>query len=220
MKKQIFCTMDTETFGGVVSPKGIYHLGGIIHDRQGVMYATFNILIAEHFDQIAIDSYAKQNFDKYLEMVCFGNVTMIDTEQNAIAFVQSLCDFYGVTTMSAFNSGFDFEKTACKTLLEGKEFVDIWLLALQTIAQKKSYRQFCLDNEFCTQSKKSCSTNAQTVYAYSTGNPDYKEEHTAFEDSLIEMQILVKCLAMHKKYNKNVHCFNFPQSRGLFPPYK
>ena len=38
--KNIYCTLDTETFGGAAFPKGIYHLAGIIHDRQGNILAT------------------------------------------------------------------------------------------------------------------------------------------------------------------------------------
>ena len=74
--KNIYCTLDTETFGGASNPKGIYHLAGIIHDRQGNILATFNYLIAEHYEEIEKDDYAKKNFFKYLEMIQNGIVTL------------------------------------------------------------------------------------------------------------------------------------------------
>ena len=46
--KNVYCVLDTETYGGAAFPKGIYHLAGIIHDRQGNVYGCFNYLIAEH----------------------------------------------------------------------------------------------------------------------------------------------------------------------------
>ena len=110
--KNIYSTLDTETFGGAVHPKGIYHLGGIIHYRNGEVLGTYNILIAEHYHEIEKDSYAKKNFYKYEEMVASGQVTMVATERDAIELVKRLFDFYGVTHCMAFNTGFDFTMAA------------------------------------------------------------------------------------------------------------
>ena len=44
--KKMYCTLDTETFGGAANPKGIYNLGGRIHDREGNVVASFNYLIS------------------------------------------------------------------------------------------------------------------------------------------------------------------------------
>lgn len=62
MKKNIYCTIDTETIGGAVNPTGTYNYGGIIHDKQGNVYATFSFLIMEHYDKIRNDDYAKKKF--------------------------------------------------------------------------------------------------------------------------------------------------------------
>lgn len=209
MKKNIYCTMDTETWGGATHPKGVYHMAGIIHDRQGNILATFNYLIAEHYEEIEKDSYAKRNFHKYLEMIENGITTMVSTEQLAVDSINELCDFYNVNYMTAYNSAFDFEKTICKQLIENREFIDIWLMALQTITSLKKYSTFCHDNNFVSASKKSCSTSAESVYAFITNQIDYKEEHTAFEDSKIEMEILLECFKKHKKFTRNEHCFNY-----------
>lgn len=217
--KNIYCTLDTETFGGAAFPKGIYHLAGIIHDRQGNILATFNYLIAEHYDEINKDEYAKRNFQKYQELIADGVVTMIPTEDLAVEMVNAICDFYGVRYMMAFNSAFDFVKTACYSLIENREFIDIYLMSLQTITHLKKYATFCRENGFRSRSGKNVATSAESIYAFLTNNAEYKEEHTAFEDSKIEMEIFLACLKMHKKYTKNVHAWDCPHGK-CFPKWK
>ena len=213
--KNIYCTLDTETFGGASNPKGIYHLAGIIHTRKGEVLATFNYLISEHYNEIEKDSYAKRNFHKYADMIANGIVTSIPTEKMAVEMVNNLCEFYGVNVMTAYNSGFDFVKTECRELLNGRQFIDTWLMALQTITTKKSYEKFCVENGYLTK-KRNLQTSAEVVYRFLTSNTDFIEEHTAFEDSKIEMQIFLECLKMHKKFTQNTHCFDMESSYKLF----
>lgn len=218
--KNVYCTLDTETFGGAANPKGIYHLAGRVHDRNGAVMATFNYLICEHYDEINKDSYAKRNFHKYLEMVEAGSITMIDSETHAVDMVDALCNFYNVKYIMAFNSCFDLEKTMCSRLVENREFIDIYLMALQTITHRKAYAKFCRDNGFRAKGKTSTSvaTGAQALYAYITNNPDYKEEHTALEDSKIEIEIFLACLKTHKKFTKNQHQYDCHENK-CFPSW-
>lgn len=210
MNKNIYCTLDTETFGGATNPKGVYHLAGIIHDKQGNILASFNYLIEEHYEEINKDEYAKKNFKKYLDMIIDGIVTGIATEKEAIKAVDNLCNFFKVKYMMAFNSGFDFSKTICRELIKEREFIDIWLMAIQTIAQTKKYTTFCRENNYKTKNG-SVSTKAETVYRFLINNTNYVEEHTAFEDSKIEMEIFKACNRTHKKYTKNCHAFNLKE---------
>ena len=203
--KKMYCTLDTETFGGAANPKGIYNLGGRIHDREGNVVASFNYLISEHYEEIEKDSYAKDNFHKYLEMIDDGSITMIASEDEAIAAVNALCDFYNVKYMMAYNSVFDFCKTKCDALIAEREFIDIYLMALQTITHLKKYAKFCRENNFKSRSGKSVATTAESIYAYLTNNVNYSEEHTALEDSKIEMEIFLACLKTHKRFTKNLH---------------
>ena len=213
---KIYCTLDTETVGGASKPKGFYHLGGIIHDRQGNIYGCFNYLVAEMLDQVQEDEYAKDNFDLYLEMIETGEATLIDSQENAVAMVNALCDYYHVTTMTAYNSGFDYVKTMCAELLEGREFIDLWLMALETICQKKSYVKWCTENKKYS-NKGTCKTNAETVFAFLINDPTYCEEHTALEDSKIELEIFNACINSHKAFTKNTHCWDYPDKFYLFP---
>lgn len=215
----MYCTLDTETFGGACNPKGAYHIAGIIHDGDGTQAAQFNLVVAEHYNQIQLDSYAKKNALKYREMCENGIVTTMPTEDAAIAYAKGLLDAYNVKYVMAYNSNFDFGRTKCRELLEGREYIDIWLMALQTLTIRKKYADFCRKHGFRSSTGKTCSTSAETVYAYLTGNNGYKEEHTAFEDSKIEMEIFLACRKAHKHYTKNCHCFNSPERFKLLPKY-
>ena len=217
--RNIYCTLDTETFGGASNPKGIYHLAGIIHDRNGNILASFNYLIAEYYEEIEKDEYAKKNFYKYLDMIEEGVITSIASEAEAVKMVNALCDFYNVKYMMAYNSAFDFVKTECRNLIEDREFIDIYLMTLQTITHIKKYAKFCRENNLVSRSGKSVATSAESVYAYLTNNANYSEEHTALEDSKIEMQIFLACLATHKKYTKNIHQYDCKENK-CFPRWE
>ena len=208
MNKTIYCTLDTETVGGASAPTGMYNLGCTIHDKEGNIFATCSMLVMEHYDEIRTDDYAKKNFHLYEERLAHGEMSAVATEEEAVSIVRNLCRFYNVRYVMAFNSGFDLCKTICRQLLDEFEFIDLWLMAVQTICHQKGYAKFCREHGFKSSTGKSCATSAESVYAYITGNPDYTEEHTALNDALIEMTIFVKCLSLHKKFTKNIHNFD------------
>jgi hypothetical protein len=212
----MYCTLDTETVGGASNPLGFYHLGGIIHNRKGEITGCFNYLVAEMLPYVLEDDYAKKNLDLYFAMLESGEATLIDTQENAVAMVNAICDFYNVDTMCAFNSGFDYCKTMCAELLEGREFIDLWLMALETICCKKSYQVFCAESGRYNK-KGNCKTNAESVFAYLINEPNYCEEHTALEDSKIELEIFIACIKSHKKFTPNCHWFDSENKFALIP---
>lgn len=216
MKKTIYCTLDTETVGGASNPTGMYNLGCVIHDKDGNIFATTSMLVMEHYDKIRNDDYAKKNFPIYEERLCRGEMTAIASEAQAVEVVRSLCKMYNVKYVMAYNSSFDFTKTVCRELLVDFEFIDIYLMALQTITHLKKYAKFCRENELYSRSGKTCSTSAESVYAFITDNADYAEEHTALSDAMIEMEIFKRCYAMHKKYTKNCHQYECKKGK-CFP---
>lgn len=216
MRKTIYCTLDTETVGGASNPTGMYNLGCVIHDKDGNIFATTSMLVMEHYDKIRNDNYAKKNFPIYEERLCRGEMTAIASEAQAVEVVRSLCKMYNVKYVMAYNSSFDFTKTVCRELLVDFEFIDIYLMALQTITHLKKYAKFCRENELYSRSGKTCSTSAESVYAFITDNADYAEEHTALSDAMIEMEIFKRCYAMHKKYTKNCHQYECKKGK-CFP---
>lgn len=208
MRKTIYCTLDTETVGGAVNPTGMYNLGCVIHDKDGNIFATTSMLVMEHYNDINKDKYSKNNFHIYEERLNNGTMSAVATERDAIEIVRNLCKFYNVKYVQAYNSVFDFEKTICRELLDDFEFIDIYLMALQTITHLKSYKKFCIENGLKSSTGKSCATSAESVYAFITNNADYVEEHTALSDAMIEKDIFVRCYKMHKKFTKNMHQWN------------
>lgn len=216
MRKTIYCTLDTETVGGASNPTGMYNLGCVIHDKDGNIFATTSMLVMEHYDKIRNDDYAKKNFPIYEERLCRGEMTAIASEAQAVEVVRSLCKMYNVKYVMAYNSSFDFTKTVCRELLVDFEFIDIYLMALQTITHLKKYAKFCRENELYSRSGKTCSTSAESVYAFITDNANYAEEHTALSDAMIEMEIFKRCYAMHKKYTKNCHQYECKKGK-CFP---
>lgn len=217
--KTMYATLDTETVGGIDHPKGFYNVGVVIHDREGNIFATTSLLVMEHYEEIRNDDYAKKNFPIYAERLAKGEISAVATEVEALNVVRNLCRFYGVRYVMAFNSGFDFTKTICRDLLTEFEFIDIWLMALQTITHQKGYAKFCRENGYKSSRGKTCATSAESVYAFISGNGEYIEEHTALSDALIEMAIFVRCAKLHKHYTKNVHCWDCTERNKCFPKW-
>jgi hypothetical protein len=210
MNKITYCTLDTETVGGACGNNDIYNLSGIVHDREGNYLATFNFIVAEHFNRIDEAFYGKKTFHRYGEMLAKGEITVIPTEAEAISIVNSLLNFYNVKYVMAFNTAFDYTKTNCSVLLEGREFIDIQLMAMQIFGGRKSYSDFCHANNFRSKGKGTqCASSAEAYFAFISNDPTFEEEHTAFADSSIEVQIFVACLKAHKKFTKNCHWYDF-----------
>ena len=186
----------------------MYNLGCVIHDKDGNIFATTSMLVMEHYNDINKDEYLKNNFHIYEERLNNGTMSAVATERDAIEIVRNLCKFYNVKYVQAYNSVFDFEKTICRELLNDFEFIDIYLMALQTITHLKSYKKFCIENGLKSSTGKSCATSAESVYAFITNNANYVEEHTALSDAMIEKDIFVRCYKMHKNFTKNMHQWN------------
>lgn len=225
-KKNIYCTLDTETVGGATKPTGMYNLGAVIHDKNGNIFATTSILVMEHYEDINKDEYSKKNFPLYEKWLMNGSISAVATEAEAVSIVRNLCRFYGVKYVMAYNSSFDFCKTVCRDLLDEFEFIDLWLMATQTITYQKGFDKFCHENGLRAKKdgKKvgtSCSTTVETVYAYMTNNPNFEEEHTALSDAMQEMEIFVKCYSLHKKFTKNCHQWdeNGKKAKKKFPKW-
>ena len=91
MNKTIFCTLDTETVGGASTPSGMYNVGCTIHDREGNIFATTNLLVMEHYEEIRNDDYAKKNFPIYAKRLASGEMSAVTTEAEAVSIVSNLC---------------------------------------------------------------------------------------------------------------------------------
>lgn len=113
---------------------------------------------------------------------------------------------HNVTTAYAYNSPFDtkvfdfnhnFFKNKTKPL-DNAKVIDI-MDYINIICNTKEYFEFCKANNFMTKhSIPQPQRNAEKVFAFLTQNVDYAEEHTALEDSKIELAILLTALALNE----------------------
>ncbi|AXF52423.1 MAG: putative Pol III-like exoribonuclease [Caudoviricetes sp.] len=80
--------------------------------------------------------------------------------------------------------------------LRGKKYptADLWGISCDRLININKYRNFCLENEYLTQSVQYFKSSAETAFQYLLNQHDFVEEHTALSDALIESQILTKAL--------------------------
>ena len=107
------------------------------------------------------------------------------------------------------------QKSACKNILQGSEdnpknkeylspvftlrnedfdIADLWLVSCEKLINTDRYRDYCLQNNFLTNSGTFFKTSAESTFSYLTNDIDFIEEHTALSDAIIEVAILTKIL--------------------------
>ena len=111
------------------------------------------------------------------------------------------------------------QKCACKNILQGSEDIpkneeylspvftlrnedfdiaDLWLVSCEKLINTDRYRDYCLQNNFLTNSGTFFKTSAESTFSYLTNDIDFIEEHTALSDAIIEVAILTKILKKGK----------------------
>lgn len=195
-----FIVLDTETCGGMAKPL-VYDLGYTIADNVGEVIKTRSYVIKETFDNECLfnTAYYKDKRPLYLERLETKYSKLIKLKY---ALIQLLKDIkrYEVETLYAYNSRFDVRAIMSSVERFGlksnpaTEIADIMEL-IGGITDTEDYQNFCEENGFMTKHKKpKPQKKAETLYRYLTNNPDYEEEHTALEDSKIELAILMEAL--------------------------
>ena len=145
MKKNIYMTIDTETVGGATKPTGAYNYGGVIHDKQGTIYATFSILVMEHYDEIAKDDYAKRNFPIYKERLNNGYITAVATEADAISVKSARFTLASASALSA--TTFEGQLNEFSERVHSEKFAYVAKDNMVYIMDKMEFLDFC--HEFC-----------------------------------------------------------------------
>ena len=192
--------LDTETLG-VADPR-VYNLGWLVYDTaDGKVISARDYLIKELYDNSDLmkSAYYANKIPLYEEMLADGKCRRIKW---GYALRRLAREMKGVDGIYAFNSGFDVRSIAktCE-LLKSKNptadgISDIWKgLANPNITSTREYKEFCKANGKMTKHKTPrCRENAETLFAYLTGNPNYIEQHTALADCEIELAILLAAL--------------------------
>ncbi|MBQ0017120.1 MAG: hypothetical protein KBT30_00630 [Clostridiales bacterium] len=223
-RKSYFLTLDTETCNGYLNNEGklelqdsmVYDIGGIIHDKQGNIYETINLVIPEVFykmDDLMISCYYSKKLPQYHEEIEKGIRKVVKLER-AKEIVKDLCDKYQVKAIIAHNAFFDYRalnntqryitKSSSRYFLPyGVEIWDSQKMAHDTICKQKLYIKWCQENGYMTHHKTPRPReSAEVLYRYISGDENFVESHTGLKDCEIEMVISCKCMAQHKPMKK------------------
>lgn len=208
--------LDTETAGNVNEKRTlrVYDLGFIVVDENNNPLTSRNWVIADVFYGMTHEMQSAYYADKlpaYRDEIQAGIrevITFVDAKREFAA----ICKEYGIKEVWAYNANFD--RTALNVTLRtlsngfcshfipyGVKWCCIHHAAVERLCNTRKYYRWCLSNGFVSKAG-NVSTSAETVYAYLLDNPSYKEEHTAYQDALIENEILHSVLKKKKKLHK------------------
>ena len=212
--RNIILTLDTETAD---LSGNVYDVGYIIHDRAGNELARFNALVEEIFTQPKIMMgafYAKKLFSHYAPMLDRGEVKM-QSWQFIIDRLRSDIELYNVSTIAAYNIGFDMRAMnqthraltdESKVLESPCKILDIWQFACEVKLNNRNYKRIA-ESLGWVSPKGNIKTGAEFAYRFCSGDHGFIEDHTALSDCVIEVEILRQCFATKKtipygKYNQ------------------
>ena len=196
MNKIIF---DTETIS--LEKAFCYNLGYVITNEKGEILLSRNFIIKQVYDNkpLFATAYYATKRPLYTSYMKGKKAKKVLWGVACKTMAKDIAD-YGVKVGYAYNASFDtkvfyfnhlFFKNKTRPL-DNIIIKDIMDFIPFTTSQ--AYKDFCKVNGFLTKNGR-CKITAETAYAFITNNPNYKEEHTALEDSKIESAILEYGLA-------------------------
>lgn len=197
--------LDTETCGSIGKPE-IYDLGYVIADADGNIVKERSYTIKQTYDNAERfkTAYYKEKRPIYERRLESGYAKRVYLGY-ALYMLAKDMERYEVDAddVYAYNSPFDRKAIRNSADVFGSKhtldnITDIWKgYADKYITNTQDYIDFCERNGFMTKPKYKTprpQEKAETLFRYLTGNADYEEEHTALEDSKIELSILIECL--------------------------
>lgn len=215
---QIICDVETANIepSANVDPHNslVYDIGYVIADYSGNVVKTRSFVVADIFlgekDRMQSAYYADK-IPSYITDIIRGNKVVLpfQTIQNIIN--KDIND-YNIKVFNAFNSYFDFTALNTTTqFLTGRtkffnKYVVVWdimSMARQVIYCKKSYKDFCKENNLLTATNR-ISQKAESYHKFITNNPDFVEVHKGLEDVTIETEIYKYCRKQKKKMIKEL----------------
>lgn len=191
----------------------IFDIGWVVGDKQGNIFKKERYIVKEVFLNMSImqRAFYFEKYPKYVEELANGEVKLVNWTTVKAALEQDIVQ-YRIDEMYAYNVAFDWKTALNNTQAvltnrteEFTMFRDyqmkincLWGMACETILLTKEYAEFCVTYGFVSASG-NIQTSAEVAYKFLTNNPEYIEEHTALEDSIIEHEILGACFKSRKK---------------------
>jgi hypothetical protein len=194
------CIFDTETTG-LVKPF-CYNIGYIIHDLEtGKDLLKREFVVEQIWHNIPLFStayyadkrpiYIKRMRARKILLEKFGYITQIMKRDFKKLNVKNAYAYNSTFDKNVFEFNCDFFKVL--NPFDNVEIFDIWTYAQNKIAFTDDYKAFCEKNELFTETG-NFSTNAENIYKFITNDNEFIEEHTALNDSKIELAILLECV--------------------------
>lgn len=210
--KDNYHLFDTETCGGFGKPLA-YDISGAIVDNTADVKATYKCIIKEIYEgkpTLMKSAYYAEKLPLYAEFILNGQREVVPFDE-ARKRINALCEEYNVKANIAHNMKFDYCSTKATAMeINGNEDflpnVPLWdtlAMARSVIQPMKSYKKFCEENGYMTKHKiPKPRLTAEIIYRFISGNNDFVESHTAFEDVEIEKEIFAYCIRKHKKMER------------------
>lgn len=222
-KKEMFLVADIET-ANMVEDALAYDIGYAICDRFGNVAVKRSFVIAdifEHEAELMETAYYASKIPLYKEKLASGESQLVDLKLARYIIHQDMKK-YGVKKVGAYNAFFDrtgldrtlryVTKSAYRWFFPyGTEFFCIWHMACQVLFTQKRFLNMAIEQDWFS-SRGNIQTSAEVAYRYITKDEFFEEEHTGLADVEIEIQIMAKCFAQHKKMKKNInrYCWRIP----------
>lgn len=192
----------------------VYDIGYVIADYSGNVVKQRSFIVADIFfgekDRMNSAYYAEK-IPSYIEDIIKGDRLVLPFKTIRDIMNKDAHD-YNIKIFNAFNSFFDITalNTTTKYLTGQKWFFndymivwDIMSMARQVIYCKKSYKEFCKNNNILT-TRGYVSQKAESYYRFITKNPNFEEMHKGYDDVRIETEIYKYCLRQKKKMTKEL----------------
>ena len=213
-RKSYFITFDTETANSIDCPL-MYDLGFAVHDKQGNIYETYSLAVADVYcdeKELMKSAYYAEKIPHYEIGLKLENRKLVSVE-TAKKILAETARKYNVKAVIAHNARFDYRSTANTiryiTKSKNRYFlpygVPLWdtlEMAKSVIANKPTYKNFCEKNGYLTKNGKVRLT-AEILYRFISGKKNFIERHEGLEDVLIEKEIFQYCIRQHKKMKRS-----------------
>lgn len=226
MERKFLIGVDTETCNGMeidgtldLSQSLVYDIGWAVVDKQGRVYRERSFVIYEIFVGMADvmrSAYYANKIPMYWEEIENKERKLVRFDTMMYTFLKD-CKEFNINTAFAHNASFDLRalNNTIRLLTKSKRryffpkkmvLWDTLKMARQTIGKQKSYRRWCLRNDYMTKhATPQPRLTAEIIYRYLTGNNNFIENHTGLEDVIIETKIMAHCLRQHKKMIKELY---------------
>ena len=224
--KEMYLVIDTETCNTIEQPLP-YDVGYAICDRYGNIVLEKSFVVAETFldmPEAMQSAYYAEKIPRYWEDIKNGT-RVVKSIWNIRRELHTDMKTYSVKWVGAYNMGFDKKalnnvmryttKSFCRWFFPfGTKYFCIWHMACQTLMNSRNYIRFAKENGLESE-KGNILTSAESCYRYLKNMIDFSESHTGLEDVKIEIEIMAKCFATHKKIDKSINsaCWRILQAK-------